>query len=115
MSIYSEKVKEVKNELIENICRANKMVIYIGYHFGVTDISIKGPSRLGNTVRARFWCMWFLRDCGYSWSELGRLFNRHHSSVIKAIRVIEDQLSINTDSYIKDYEELTELITNIKK
>ena len=47
---------------------------------------IIGPRRFKHLVTVRRKCIWMLRDKGYSTTEIGRIMNRDHSSIVVALQ-----------------------------
>ena len=54
--------------------------------FDVTMAQLTGRSRLTKYVLARKWCYRQLRRGGWSYPKIGRLFGRHHSTVLYALQ-----------------------------
>ena len=52
----------------------------------VTARSLLGPSRHKNVVAARLEVMRFLRQRGYSYPQIGRLFEMHHATVMHHLK-----------------------------
>jgi chromosomal replication initiation ATPase DnaA len=62
--------------------------------FDVSPEKIKSEDRRDNVVLARGYVMWrFHHDLEMSFSEIGRYFNRRHSTVMRAIRTYEKDLA----------------------
>lgn len=57
---------------------------------GVPDYEILGESRIREFVRARQYAMWKCREQGYSFPEIGRVFNRDHTTIIHGCNVINE-------------------------
>lgn len=73
-------------EIIDRIAAA--------HHFTADDL--RGPSRRAPIVRARHTAMYALREhTDLSYPKIGRLFNRHHTSVLHAVDRIEGARRIN--------------------
>ncbi len=53
---------------------------------GVSRAELVGPSRLKTITAARHHAMRCMRDLGYSFPEIGRAFNRDHTTAISACR-----------------------------
>lgn len=56
---------------------------------GVSIDEMKGRSRNKHTVSARQLCYWQGRKAGLSLPEIGRFFNRDHTTVLSGIRKLE--------------------------
>lgn len=63
---------------IENIAQ--------GYGYTVADIL--GPKRRRHLVSVRNLCVFMLRDKGYSTTEIGRIMNRDHSTIVHALNKV---------------------------
>jgi len=57
----------------------------IAQEHGYTVEDILGKSRLKHLVSVRRLCVLMLRDCGYSTTEIGRLMDRDHSTIVHAL------------------------------
>lgn len=69
---------------------------------GVTVAEIIGPRRDRHIVRARFAAMAIARDyLGLSYPQIGREFNRDHTSVINAMRRVD---ALCADADLDDFE-----------
>lgn len=59
---------------------------------GITPDDITGPCRQQNHVRARQMAMLICRDyCNASFPEIGRAFNRHHTTVMHSVDVASER------------------------
>jgi chromosomal replication initiation ATPase DnaA len=54
-----------------------------GYGYTVADIL--GPKRHRHLVFVRNLCVFMLRNKGYSTTEIGRIMNRDHSTIVHAL------------------------------
>lgn len=62
------------------------LVTQVARTHGFTVADLVGPSRVHGVCLARWRAMKALRDNGRSFTAIGRLFNRDHSSVIYGLR-----------------------------
>lgn len=71
--------------------RAYELVQLTARHFGVPVSELLGRGRSKRLTHARHVAMWLVRheDAGWSYPEIGRLFERDHSSVWDAVRSVE--------------------------
>jgi predicted transcriptional regulator len=72
----------------------------IAQQYGYTVEDILGPSRLMRLVAVRRLCIIMLREKGYSTTEIGRLLNRCHTTVVHALNKPVDtcnQLLVRTE------------------
>jgi chromosomal replication initiation ATPase DnaA len=61
---------------------------------GVNPADIIGPSKTQRTFRARQFVSAILRkEHGWSYPRIGRLLNRHHSTIIECVRAYERSVS----------------------
>lgn len=66
------------------------VVLEVAEKTGVTPKQILGSSRKRNIVRARQLAMWGARQHGVSFPEIGRFFNRDHTTVIHGVKMVEN-------------------------
>lgn len=52
----------------------------------LTVEDILGPSRFKYLVNVRRKCIYMLRDKGYSTTEIGRIMNRDHSTIVNSLQ-----------------------------
>jgi chromosomal replication initiator protein len=78
-------------------------------HFKVSEEAIKGKSRLKNTVLARHFYMFLLKDKGVfkKLREIGETTNRDHATALYAI----DKLK----HWLENYEDIKEIYNNINQ
>lgn len=76
---------------------AKEIILNIEQATGIAYSELKSKNRERNTVIARQYAMFQLYDIlyplGYTLTEIGKMFNRDHSTVIYSIRQVEDALS----------------------
>lgn len=59
--------------------------------FSITEAELLSTSRRRDVVNARFACLFFVKEkTGWTITRVGKLFNRHHASVVHAMKKIED-------------------------
>lgn len=56
--------------------------------YGYTVVDILGPKRSKHLVYVRNLCVFMLRDKGYSTTEIGRIMNRDHSTIVHALNKV---------------------------
>jgi chromosomal replication initiation ATPase DnaA len=61
----------------------------IAEEHGYTIHDILGPSRLMHLVSVRRKCMVMLREKGYSTTEIGRIMNRNHTTVVHSLKKVK--------------------------
>lgn len=57
----------------------------IAQDHGYTVEDILGHCKLKKLVEVRLWCVLMLRGKGYSTTEIGRIMNRDHSTIVHAL------------------------------
>ena len=81
--------KKINNEHYVGRCRVvqEKACIYFGLKFK----DLIGKSRVSHLVQARHWAMYILRVENFSYNDIGLAFNRHHTTVMDAVKNIQFQ------------------------
>ena len=78
---------------------------------GIAVSRLRGPERQASIVRARHECMWLLRtQLPLSLPEIGRLFGRHHTTVMDGIRWIAFRVDAD-DDYREELENMVRPVT----
>jgi chromosomal replication initiation ATPase DnaA len=62
-----------------------KDIEHLAEGYGYTVADILGPKRRRHLVSVRNRCVFMLRDKGYSTTEIGRIMNRDHSTIVHAL------------------------------
>ena len=65
--------------------RTHAEIDAIAQEHGYTVEDILGPSRLKRLVAVRRLCILMIRDRGFSTTEIGRIMNRDHSTIVHAL------------------------------
>jgi chromosomal replication initiation ATPase DnaA len=60
----------------------------IAYKYGYTVEDMLGPRRFKKMVAVRRECIVMLRAKGYSTTEIGRIMNRDHSSIVTSLQTL---------------------------
>jgi chromosomal replication initiation ATPase DnaA len=60
----------------------------IAYKYGFTVEDMLGPRRFKKMVAVRRECIGMLRAKGYSTTEIGRIMNRDHSSIVTSLQTL---------------------------
>jgi len=104
----SKIISRFKKDNIRNcVDDYSKIIIASAYACDVTPELIKSNSRTRDAVIARSFIYVHLRNNGYSYQAIGKLFSRDHSTVISSINnfkllvEVRDPLLINRLSKIK--------------
>ena len=103
-------VFDTEQEIIEKICNYFKMPKNKVMH------RMKGTS---DVVYVRDWCFWFLLKTKKSLNEIGKIMNRHHTTVIHSREKTRGYLFYENSSeykrYREDYEKLCMILNNEMK
>lgn len=97
----NDRTKLLLNTLLEYIC---------GY-CGIDENEVKSNTRKGDVVRCRAYISYIARTIGgikISLSEIGKILNRDHASVLYLTRMMIDEISYNK-ALRHDIEHLTRL------
>jgi chromosomal replication initiator protein len=66
----------------------------VARHFGVPVRELRSSSRTARTATPRQIAMYLLRrHCGVSYPEIGRRFNRHHTTVLHSDRLVQRKIA----------------------
>lgn len=71
---------EYYEEKLEEICRM----------YGVEKMHLLSRRREKHLMEARKVAYWVLRNCGLSFTEIGKLMNKSHTTVLKVLRGIKN-------------------------
>jgi chromosomal replication initiation ATPase DnaA len=63
----------------------------IAYKYGYTAEDIVGEKRYRRLVKVRRECVGMLREKGYSTTEIGRIMNRDHSTIVVSLQILAAQ------------------------
>lgn len=63
----------------------------IAYKYGYTAEDVLGKSRYKRLVMVRRQCVGMLRAKGYSTTEIGRIMNRDHSTIVTSLQILAAQ------------------------
>jgi chromosomal replication initiator protein len=99
-----QKINYVDN-IIKEICKF--------YSLSYEDITSK--SRKREIVKARFIAIYLIRtETDYVLSQIGKLFNRDHSTILHSIKIINNTLTLKYDTDISDeMQEIKKIINNL--
>jgi len=70
---------------------AEEILGLVSRRFSVRASLVTGKSRTQPAVDARFVYAWVLRELGLTLERIGEIMNRHHSSVLAAVRKVKDR------------------------
>ena len=92
-------IKEINEE---------KVIQVVANYYNLTDSQIKSKSRISQIALARQIAMYLCRSiCGTSYAQIGKLFNRDHSTVMTAVEKVGNML--------KTDQQLSTAIQEIRK
>jgi chromosomal replication initiator protein len=109
-SVSAEEVKEILRDIIKTSpgVTIDQVVEMVATYFDVRESEIRGNSRRSNILLARQVAMYLSRNVlGLSLTKIGNYFSRDHSTVIHALRKVENLL--------KTDEELVQKVAEIKE
>jgi chromosomal replication initiation ATPase DnaA len=75
--------------------RLGEMTGAIAARYHVTETELTGTVRTQQVVRARHALWAEMKALGFSWSEMGRIFQRDHSSIFYGVRNHHKRLGEN--------------------
>jgi len=70
-----------------------EIIVTVAERYGFTYADILGPRRTAMVVRAREQAMLESRRMGFSYTELGSYFGKHHTTVLEACRRAEGRVA----------------------
>ena len=112
MSHWTIPTRKLDGSLLSDQKHAAKIIEQICDFYGLTQAQVKGKLRLRSYVKARFVAIFLLRSrTGLSLKEIGRIFHRDHTSIIYAIKIINDVMSLKFENeYKEEIKKLLEII-----
>jgi chromosomal replication initiation ATPase DnaA len=112
MSHWTIPSRKLDGSLLSDQKHAAKIIEQICDFYGVTTAQIKGKCRLRGYVKARFLAMFLLRTrTGLTLKEIGRIFHRDHTSIIHAIKTINEVMSLKFENdYKEEIKKILEII-----
>jgi len=95
-----ERLKDMFKGERDLIPTADTIIEETGKFFTVSSDDIKGESRIREIVLARQLSMYLIRKLtNLSFLDIGRIFNKDHSTVIISVRKVEAKIDKDTDFY----------------
>jgi chromosomal replication initiator protein len=95
-NIEMEQIEKITREVIRNekVYTPDYIIEKIALYYGISVEEISGKSKIKNTALARQISMYLLRKLtNLTLEDIGSLLNKDHSTVLHAIRRIEDSMS----------------------
>ena len=103
MSHWTIPSRKLDGSLLSDQKHAAKIIDQICEFYGLTPTQVKGKCRLRGYVKARFVAMFLLRTrTGLTLKEIGRMFHRDHTSIIHAIKTINEVMSLKFENDYQD-------------
>lgn len=94
-NMLKETVTELRNKSrssrIEASGSAQRLLDQVTRSAGVTGDQLRTDTR-GTGLQARLLAMYLLRGKKYSFAEIGHYFERHHSTVVRSVKVVKQRL-----------------------
>lgn len=86
-----EDEKRMKNPLLNGLkgMKSREVLEPVILKYKISYKELSGPSRVAKLHQPRRHCFAVLRDAGFSTPQIGRLFNRDHSTVVHALQMWE--------------------------
>ena len=112
MTYWTEPSRKLDKSLYNDQKHANQIINNICDFYSLTPAQIKGKCRLRGHIKGRFIAMYLLRRrTGLTLKEIGRMFHRDHTSIIHAIKTIDEVLSLKYENdYQYEIKKLLEII-----
>lgn len=103
-------IKQCRLENMQNTLDQNnlstKITTICFAHFNLPTEKALDDSREAEVIKAKYFGMYFMKEeLNLSTSDIGRYFNKSHSTVIHALNKMKDYLEIDK-SYVAEYEAL---------
>jgi chromosomal replication initiator protein len=95
-----DSVIEITSDLIskEKECSPQQVIERVSKYFLIEATAMLGKSRDKTTARARQLAMYLIRELtDLTLDDIGKLFGRDHSTVIHALKKIEDEKDVNSE------------------
>ncbi|MGB7244272.1 MAG: helix-turn-helix domain-containing protein [Sulfitobacter sp.] len=90
IDITTEDMSLICGVALQHLSRSRKIINAVSEATGVTKGELLGPSRLRRISWARQFAMWKIsKETNMNDTQVGRLFNKHHTTVLHARRAIE--------------------------
>lgn len=113
MVMYQNTDYAAQKNTSENVLDFNEIVETVATYFNTTPYEMIYSGRSKKELAPRILAMWFLKQIAKCYLvDIGRYFNKDHTTVIHARRVMLDMLSTSSsDIYQKYHLELCELLS----
>jgi len=93
-----ETVREALSPVLptERTTTPNEIIRFVAHHYGVKVADLKGRDNRRTVAFPRQVAMYLLREvCNLSYPEIGRLFGKHHTTVLYSVEQIANQRRTN--------------------
>ncbi len=74
----------------------NDVVKVVVEMFKVRRENLMGKARTHHVAAARSAAMWLMRDIGFSYANIGKVFGRDHSTVVYNVQTIKERMQVDT-------------------
>ena len=79
----------------------------------IEDNNLKSRDRYRHIVYKRYYLSNLLRNNGYTFQEIGKIFNKDHATIVYGVRVHKDFMSIKDNLYLEYTEQERLLFENL--
>ena len=108
-------VRERQRIMKERLNYADNIVKEVCQYYSINADQVKGKSRLRDIVKARFMSIYLIKtETDFTLNAIGRMFNRHHSTILHSINTINNTLTIRYETDVSDdLRDLKKIINNL--
>jgi len=105
-------LRQIRLKTATQIVISEEIIQTIANYYDMYPKQIKGKCRKREFVKARFLAMYIIRhETGFTLKYIGEMFGRDHTSVVHAIKMINNALGVKYDNEIKDdYKSIMQLL-----
>jgi chromosomal replication initiator protein len=99
----------------ERLNYAENIIKEVSKFYSINADQVKGKSRLRDIVKARFMSIYLIKEeTDFTLNAIGRMFNRHHSTILHSINTINNTLTIKYETDVsEDLKDLKKIINNL--
>lgn len=103
MNYWAIPLQKDRLGLKSQIERADVIISKVAAFYGMSNAEIRGKCRKKELVKARWLAMYFIRSkTDFTLNTIGDLFGRDHTTVIHALRTINDIMSLHYETDLKE-------------
>jgi chromosomal replication initiation ATPase DnaA len=100
-----------KRDIIKKLSKSSRIIQKACEYFNTCPMSVMGRSRQRQIVMARHVSMYLLKETGLTLAAIGEMYKKDHTTVIHAIKAVNDQLEVN-EVFRNQFEEIQQIIYN---